>query len=270
MSEFFPNLHLHTRSFKGKVPLVFILSGAGLSAESGIPTYRDPKSGWMRDGGMDMEDLERSPQRVADVINRRMQAYAKASPNAAHRAIAEFEKRLRFSTDVVHVTQNIDSLCEEAGDTCVFHMHGDLMHSSCRKCGASFPRVGLYEKDAVCPVCGATEWAVRTSVVLFGEVPYGIKWIQALLKSADFFIAVGTSGVVYPAADFVRYAKRHRCLDRILISKALPAADPSSMFDDPDDPAPGYSTFLRGDATSVLPVVLKAIEERIRTLQKEE
>ena len=108
---------------------------------------------------------------------------------------------------MIHVTQNVDNLNELAGSPRVFHLHGDFQTSQCRKCKKTFPRIGFYQREQVCPVCGANNFAVRPNVVLFGEIPYGMDWIPSYLKKACVFISVGTSGTVYPAADFVRETK---------------------------------------------------------------
>ncbi|HIU84970.1 MAG TPA: hypothetical protein IAC66_06370, partial [Candidatus Aphodousia gallistercoris] len=116
--------------------------------------------------------------------------------------------------------QNVDTLCEEAGDTAVFHLHGVLNRSRCSACGAVFPRKGFYEMEAACPCCGATGANVRPDVVLFGETPLGLDWILPYLKNVDIFLSVGTSGTVYPAADFVTIAMRHAAPIRALINKS--------------------------------------------------
>ena len=211
----------YIKKWRGKRPSIFILSGAGLSAASGIPTYRGVGSGksasWV---SLSAETLQESPQDLFDETNRRIHDFDAAVPNAAHKAIAGFIKKYRLRADIIHVTQNVDTLCEEAGDMAVFHLHGVLNRSRCSACGAVFPRKGFYEMGAVCPCCGATGANVRPDVVLFGETPLGLDWILPYLKNVDIFLSVGTSGTVYPAADFVTIAMRHAAPIRALINKS--------------------------------------------------
>lgn len=218
----FADLRIKSMQIKGERPVIVILSGAGLSAESGIPTYRNADNNWNRTDSMDSVDMKHRPQLVFDSINRRIEAYDQAKPNAAHLSIAKFKKKWRNKADIIHITQNIDTLCEEAGDAGVFHLHGSFLTSRCTECGATFPRLGLYKEGNVCPACKASGWSVRTDVVLFGERPHGLDWIPGVLRRADVFVAVGTSGMVYPAAGFVTEARRRNCRTRLLIAKDAP------------------------------------------------
>ena len=186
----FTDLRIKSMQIKGERPVIVILSGAGLSAESGIPTYRNADNNWNRTDSMDSGDMKHRPQLVFDSINRRIEAYDQAKPNAAHLSIAEFKKKWRNKADIIHITQNIDTLCEEAGDVGVFHLHGSFLTSRCTECGATFPRLGLYKEGNVCPACKASGWSVRTDVVLFGERPHGLDWIPGVLRRADVFVAV--------------------------------------------------------------------------------
>ncbi len=253
-------VRLKNRFWRKERPVIVILSGAGLSAESGIATFRDPSNGWVRTGALDARDYERDPKAVIEVVNRRIEAYDGARPNAAHEAIARFVKRNRLRADIVHITQNVDSLCEEAGDTSVFHLHGTFLQSRCTACGAVFPRLGPYSFEDVCPVCRATHGAVRTNVVFFGEIPYGMDWIPSVLKRADIFLAVGTSGFVYPAADFVRMAFKHGCRDRILLAKDVAENEQMLMC---DMRVQEFNQVRRGLATQLVPRALRDIEEVI-------
>lgn len=191
---------------RGEKPLIFILSGAGLSAESGIPTFRDRDGLWEKYDFRELatsEAIKKTPEKVFEFYNARIKNVQGCRPNAAHIALAEFAKDMEGVCDVIHVTQNVDWLNELAGSPRVFHMHGQFMRSMCSKCKTVFPRIGFYEKGKKCPVCGAEGYSVRPDVILFGEEPYGMDWIFSYLKEADVFISVGTSGKVYPAASFV-------------------------------------------------------------------
>lgn len=256
---------LRSTRWRGNRPLIVILSGAGLSAESGIPTYRSPENHWMRSDAFDHDRAEADPAAFLENCNKRIAAYSKARPNAAHKALAQFALDNRDRADIIHITQNIDSLSEMAGDISVFHMHGNFAQSICKKCGARFPRVGPYSMKDVCPECGATDGAVRTDVVLFGEVPWGIKWIIKKIQKADIFLAVGTSGTVYPAADFVKIALKRGCLDRILVTKDNPLDDDTLRM---GSAASCFNQFHIGPATTKLPVVLKHITEVIEEREK--
>lgn len=239
--------------FEGERPLVFVLSGAGLSAESGIPTFRDADGLWRKYDPKELASvgaLDRQPQDVFDFYNERIKNTEPCCPNAAHIAIANFQKEVAPFCDVIHVTQNVDNLNELAGAPRVFHLHGDFQTSLCRKCKKTFPRVGFYEREQVCPVCGATNFAVRPNVVLFGEIPYGMDWITSYLKKACVFISIGTSGTVYPAANFVKETKAS-----IRINLDLdPLIHPYSKF----------TNRIYGKCTETLPPLLDQLKQELK------
>ncbi len=174
---------------------VVVLTGAGISAESGVPTFRDADGLWE---GHRVEE-------VATPEAYRRSALLMVQPNAAHHALARLEEAL--GDDLLVVTQNIDDLHERAGSRRVLHMHGELLSALCRSCDG---RV-RWESDLVdlppCPGCGVTE--LRPDVVWFGEIPYGMDRISVELARADLFVSIGTSGAVYPAAGFVQQALRY-------------------------------------------------------------
>lgn len=187
-------------------PLVFILSGAGLSAESGIPTFRGKDGLWKNLYPSEIASDTALKERPEDVFEFTTSESERPPPVCQTPLILQlhnFSSRLKNYCDVVHVTQNVDNLNELAGSPSVFHLHGDFQSSLCSRCKNTFPRLGLYKKDNVCPVCGASDYSVRPNVVLFGEMPYGLDWITSYLKKACVFMSVGTSGAVYPAANFV-------------------------------------------------------------------
>ncbi|CUK05349.1 NAD-dependent protein deacylase [Ruegeria denitrificans] len=184
---------------------IVILTGAGISAESGLGTFRDEGGLWAQHRIEDVatpEGFARDPALVHQFYNaRRMQA-AKAQPNAAHTALARLQKD--FTGEVVIVTQNVDSLHEASGAERVIHMHGTLAGALCRACNhrwASPPEMAVGEP---CPACAAP--TARPDVVWFGEMPYHMDAIYDHLSQATLFAAIGTSGQVYPAAAFVHEA----------------------------------------------------------------
>ena len=184
---------------------IVVLTGAGISAESGVPTFRDANGLWE---GHRVEDVaspdafELQPSVVHRFYDARRAALAAVEPNAAHRALARLEEYV--GDDLLVVTQNIDDLHERAGSTRVLHMHGQLRSALCRACHGRTAWTGDLGDYPPCPGCGVSE--LRPDVVWFGEVPYEMDRIFAALHEADLFVAIGTSGVVYPAAAFVQFA----------------------------------------------------------------
>jgi NAD-dependent deacetylase len=187
---------------------IVVLTGAGISAESGVPTFRDADGLWE---GHRVEDVatpeayDAQPSAVHRFYDARRAALAAVEPNPAHHALARLEERL--GDDLLVVTQNIDDLHERAGLTRVWHMHGELLSALCRGCRRRTPWTGDLGDYPPCPHCGVSE--LRPDVVWFGEIPYGMDQIPIALASADLFVSIGTSGAVYPAAGFVQYAALH-------------------------------------------------------------
>jgi NAD-dependent deacetylase len=187
---------------------IVVLTGAGISAESGVPTFRDADGLWE---GHRVEDVatpeayDAQPSAVHRFYDARRAALAAVEPNPAHHALARLEESL--GDDLLVVTQNIDDLHERAGLIRVWHMHGELLSALCRGCRRRTPWTGDLGDYPPCPHCGVSE--LRPDVVWFGEIPYGMDQIQVALASADLFVSVGTSGAVYPAAGFVQYAALH-------------------------------------------------------------
>lgn len=185
---------------------VVVLTGAGISAESGVPTFRDADGLWE---GHRVEDVatpeayEVRPSVVQAFYDDRRAALADVEPNPAHTALARLEEIL--GEDLLVVTQNIDDLHERGGSRNVVHMHGELLSALCRACGGRSPWQGALSDFPPCPLCGVSE--LRPDVVWFGEIPYEMDRIQRSLMRADLFVSVGTSGAVYPAAGFVQLAK---------------------------------------------------------------
>jgi NAD-dependent deacetylase len=190
---------------------VFVLTGAGISAESGLPTFRAEDGLW---AGRRIEDVctpdawERNPAAVWEFYSARRAAAQKAEPNPAHRALADLESKIgdRFFL----CTQNVDDLHERAGSVRLHHMHGELAKSRCeRECGRSpVEDCAVYASlDEVphCP-CGGR---LRPHIVFFGEMPLEMRRIQREIGNANLMIVVGTSGSVYPAASFVYWARQN-------------------------------------------------------------
>lgn len=183
---------------------IVILTGAGVSAESGLGTFRDKGGLWDRyDLGQvaTPEGFARNPALVHDFYNARRANALDAAPNAAHRALARLQGA---RAGVTLVTQNIDDLHERGGARAVIHMHGQITRALCAACGARWDASRVMGPRDACPACGAR--AVRPDIVWFGEMPYHMERIAEALAVCDLFVAIGTSGEVYPAAGFVEEA----------------------------------------------------------------
>jgi NAD-dependent deacetylase len=186
---------------------IVILTGAGISAESGLATFRGSDGLWEGHRVEDVatpEAFERDPALVQAFYDARRRRLKEVEPNAAHRALARLDAG--WPGDLLLVTQNVDDLHERAGAARLLHMHGELKSAWCLACGARLP----WEEDLghlpPCPACGAAG-ALRPDIVWFGEMPYGMDRIERALMDADLFVSIGTSGNVYPAAGFVRTAR---------------------------------------------------------------
>lgn len=191
---------------------IVVLTGAGVSAESGLGTFRDKGGLWAKYDPMKLATLEAfaaDPAAVYAFYNARRSNLLTAAPNAAHEALTRLQTGLvagggRLSI----VTQNVDDLHERAGSRDVLHMHGELLKARCLSCHmVSEWRANLDNTDR-CPACSAVGW-LRPHIVWFGEMPFHLGEIQTLLSEADLFVAIGTSGAVYPAAGFVHDARMY-------------------------------------------------------------
>lgn len=186
---------------------IVVLTGAGLSAESGVPTFRDKAGIWSKYDYREVatpEGFARNPARVHEFYNMRRRAHAGIAPNAAHAALARLERE--HPGDVWIVTQNVDALHEGAGSRNLIHMHGQLFQALCSGCGARAAWAEGISLATVCPSC-AEKGRMRPDVVWFGEMPYHMQRVAELLGAADLFLSIGTSGNVYPAAGFVAEAR---------------------------------------------------------------
>ena len=188
---------------------IVILTGAGISAESGIDTFRAAGGLWEQHRVEDVatpEGFARDPELVLRFYDMRRAAIQTKQPNAAHLALARFdaEWRKEQGRELLIVTQNVDDLHERAGAKRVLHMHGEHLMAWCTSCDVRSHWTAPLIERPPCPVCQAR--ALRPDVVWFGEVPYRMDEIYAALRSADLFVSIGTSGAVYPAAGLVQNA----------------------------------------------------------------
>ena len=182
---------------------IVILTGAGISAESGLATFRGPEGLWEGHRVEDVatpEAFARDPVLVHRFYDARRTALAGVAPNAAHEALARLDAE--WPGELLIVTQNVDDLHGRAGAKRLLHMHGELKSGWCRACDARMAWGGEMGGAAMCPECGAAG-EVRPDIVWFGEMPYHMDRIYKALMDCDLFISIGTSGNVYPAAGFV-------------------------------------------------------------------
>jgi NAD-dependent deacetylase len=186
---------------------IVILTGAGISAESGLSTFRDNNGLWENHKVEDVatpQAFERNPDLVHNFYNLRRANLKTVSPNAAHRALAKVEQNF---SEFLLVTQNVDDLHERAGSKNLIHMHGELLKKSCTFCKVISSISTDMHKDSMCEACGKTG-GLRPDIVWFGEVPYEMDTIFQALMECDLFVSIGTSGNVYPAASFVEIANQ--------------------------------------------------------------
>jgi NAD-dependent deacetylase len=228
---------------------IFVLTGAGISAESGLSTFRDKDGLWSKfpiDEVASIAGYERNPRRVLEFYNLRRGKLAGAKPNAAHLALAQLEfawaKRDR---SVTICTQNIDDLHERAGSRRVIHMHGELNKARCHDCGDVTLTDGDLTLELGCAACGRTG-GLRPHVVWFGETPLEMETIYEALAASDLFVSIGTSGAVYPAAGFVAAAKEAG-IQTFEIN--LEPSDNAALFDDG----------VYGKATETVPAWVAAV-----------
>jgi NAD-dependent deacetylase len=189
-----------------EIERIVILTGAGISAESGIDTFRSAGGLWEQHRVEDVatpEGFARNPDLVLGFYDMRRAALAKVAPNPAHQSLARLERA--FSGELLLVTQNVDDLHERGGSARVLHMHGELKSALCSSCETRAPWLDAMLHRPPCPVCQAP--TLRPDVVWFGEMPYQMGRIYRALESCDLFVSIGTSGAVYPAAGFVQEAR---------------------------------------------------------------
>lgn len=225
---------------------IVVLTGAGISAESGLPTFRGAGGLWE---GHRVEEVatpqafSRDPAMVHRFYNERRQKLAEVEPNAGHKALVELEEGHR--DEFMLITQNVDDLHERAGSQRLLHLHGELRKARCVHCGLTPSWVDDLAVSTVCPDC-QKKGGMRPHIVWFGEMPFHLAEIESLLRSADLFLAIGTSAQVYPAAGFVEVA---RAGGARTIEVNLVSTDKSGSFE----------RCIEGPAGEVLPPLVEAI-----------
>jgi NAD-dependent protein deacetylase/lipoamidase len=219
---------------------IVILTGAGLSAESGLATFRDTDGIWAKYDYREVatpDGFARNPALVHDFYNQRRRGLAGVEPNAAHVALARLERE--YAGEVTIVTQNIDALHEAAGSKRLIHMHGELLGALCANCTTRRPWSDDLGLETLCSSCGKTG-GMRPDVVWFGETPYHMQRIAEALDAADLFVSIGTSGNVYPAAGFVAEARAH-------------GAHTVELNLEPSDGVNLFQEAIHGRATQIVP-----------------
>lgn len=225
---------------------IVILTGSGISAESGLSTFRDKDGLWAKIDYREVatpEGFARDPGRVLAFYNMRRGKHAEVAPNAAHYALARLERE--HAGDVWVVTQNVDELHERAGTRRLIHMHGEVYKARCTDCGARSPWREALTLASRCPECRETG-RLRPDVVWFGETPYDLDRICELVSSADLFVSIGTSGTVYPAAGLVGLAKR---AGAETVELNLEPSEGASLFDEA----------IHGKATDIVPAFVERL-----------
>jgi len=185
---------------------IVILTGAGISAESGLATFRGPDGLWEGHRVEDVctpEALARNPALVHRFYDERRARLDAVKPNPAHEALAALDAE--WPGNLLLVTQNVDDLHERAGTRRLIHMHGELRSALCAACGKAIPWSAPLPPETTCAGCGKPR--LRPDIVFFGEMPYEMAVIDEALRRADLFVSIGTSGAVYPAAGFVQTAR---------------------------------------------------------------
>jgi NAD-dependent deacetylase len=225
---------------------IVILTGAGLSAESGVATFRDKDGIWSKYDYREVatpEGFKQNAALVHDFYNQRRRAHKGIRPNAAHLALARLERE--HEGRVVVVTQNIDALHEAAGSKHLIHMHGELLKALCARCGARRAWEDDLGIETVCPSC-SKRGAMRPDVVWFGEMPYHMEAIAEHLDAADLFLSIGTSGNVYPAAGFVAQARAN-------------GAHTVELNLEPSEGASFFAETIHGPATQIVPAYVERL-----------
>lgn len=232
-------------------PKLVVLTGAGISAESGLPTYRSGEGLWAEyklEEVATPEAFASNPDRVHQFYNlRRAQLkQSEIQPNAAHFALSELKRVL--GDRMYLVTQNVDDLHERSGIIELLHMHGEILKSRCNQCGSTQQVQSDLSVDDRCPECGKSG-SLRPHIVWFGEEPFGMDEIGKAVGRCDVFAAIGTSGLVEPAASLAYEAR-------------MVGADTYCMTMEPPANLGSFQTFLRGAATETVPAWVENMKER--------
>lgn len=236
------------KSIDKGAPIV-VLTGAGISKESGLDTFRDADGIWSKVRLEDVatpEAFAQNPDHVNAFYNARRQGLlgANIKPNAAHEALADLERD--WPGDVLIVTQNIDDLHERGGSKNIIHMHGELLKSICYECGAIDECTDDLSVSMRCEACGV-QGSLRPQVVWFGEMPLDMERIEQALMAAGLFISIGTSGNVYPAAGFVDAVRRYGNGHTVELN-----LEPSSG-------ATMFAQSIYGEATKIVPDYVQSL-----------
>ena len=224
---------------------IVILTGAGISAESGLATFRGAGGMWADQRVEDVatpEGFARDPELVHRFYNERRAQLATVQPNAAHLALAELERA--WPGEFLLVTQNVDDLHDRAGSGNLLHMHGELARSRCARCGHVFLWPGPTSQEMPCPACGRKP-AVRPHIVWFGEMPLELERIGSALARCALFAAIGTSGNVYPAAGFV--------------ASVGPGATTLELNLEPSLVTSAFTEHRQGPATELVPALVREL-----------
>lgn len=234
----------------GKPQNIVILTGAGISAESGINTFRDNNGLWENHRLEDVatpEAFERDPELVQRFYNLRRQQLTSGTvhPNPAHEALADLEHNSHHNVFVV--TQNVDDLHERAGSKNIHHMHGELLKSRCGYSDIIFEQQTDIDSETLCPCCDAMG-RLRPHIVWFGEMPLEMERIYRALEQCDLFISIGTSGHVYPAAGFVEVANGY-------------GAHTVELNLEPSEITSAFNETLHGPASQLVPEYLRKLYE---------
>jgi NAD-dependent deacetylase len=232
---------------------ILILTGAGISKESGLDTFRDADGTWSKvplEEVATPEAFARNPARVQEFYNARRRSLRNANitPNAAHRALTLLERD--WPGEMLVVTQNIDDLHERAGSRHLIHMHGELLKARCIACESASPWLDDIALESTCPACRQSG-RLRPHVVWFGEMPLEIDVIQEAVAVCDVFVAIGTSGVVYPAAGFVQAARQA-------------GAHTIELNLEPSEGQSHFAERIYGPATEVVPAFVEELLQQTR------
>ena len=236
---------------------IVILTGAGISAESGIPVFRSETGLWEQERVEDVATYEgflRNKTKVHDFYNKMRQSIKSKEPNPAHLALTRLEQEYPIShknATVTVVTQNIDDLHEKAGTKNVIHMHGELNSILCEKCASRYRYFENSSVDSVCIQCHSK--SLRPDIVWFGEMPYHMGKIELELSRCDLFLSIGTSGVVYPAAGFCEIAKSAgaKCVEFNLEKSVVGSRFDKGIYGKASQTLPQFVTSLICDENEV-------------------
>lgn len=227
---------------------IVVLTGSGISAESGLSTFRDTDGIWAKYDYREVatpEGFAADPRLVHEFYNQRRRAVRTVEPNAAHFALARLETELAACGGrLTLVTQNVDNLHERAGSKNLLHMHGEMAKARCNRCDGVMAWADDLSVEMPCPACGAAG-GMRPHVVWFGEMPLFMPEIASAIARADHFISIGTSGSVYPAAGFVGEARQLN----------IPCTE---LNLEPSENAWAFTASRYGKASEIVPVWVEA------------